>query len=77
MPRREVEVEIKCPVEGQKDWALTKVRGRFHCWAYKQSKNTDQKLGGAESVAIVELPDGRVRLATPERVRFLAPEVAT
>lgn len=47
----------------------------FHCWALRHGKQTRQgaeiRIPTMETVAICELPDGRVRMVNPEKVQFL------
>ncbi len=66
MASRRVEAELKMPMGTA--WKIAKVECDFHCWGYRKVGEAGQAM---ESVAICRLDDGRVRLALPEKVRFL------
>jgi hypothetical protein len=71
---RKVEVQIKLPVDGAPDkWAVTTRAAIFHRWGSRYSK-APNPTGNCETVGIVELDNGRIRMVSPEKVRFLEGE---
>lgn len=75
---RKVEIQFK-KFDKAKDQLLhLKEVATFHVWGYRQVKSMPgaPKVMVPETVAVCELSSGEIRLVSPEKVKFLEPEVA-
>lgn len=54
-------------VNGRRIWSDFVYEGLFHAWGHE-----DNGYGSMYSVAIIELPDGRVETVLPERIKFIS-----
>lgn len=71
---RNAEVRIKLPLEEDPSkWEEQTVTAVFHSWGFRQPKGgiPQEKPGGCESVGIVEIAGGAIRLVRPEKIKFL------
>lgn len=71
-PRVEVTAKFPSPEDPAQFTEQTR-QANFHVWAYRFGKRDDPaaKPGTVETVGLVELDCGRIRLIRPERIRFL------
>lgn len=66
---RTVLIKIKVEKAGRPE--LVEIPALFHVWGFRKSKHPDPKVITMETVAVCELPDGKIRLVMPEKVKFL------
>lgn len=66
---RSVKVKIKIDVGGKAE--LVEQEAKFHVWGFRKGKSPDPKLASMETIAVVELSDGKIRMVLPEKVQFL------
>lgn len=71
MKKRIVEIYQNQRVDGEMVKVLIGL-GTFHGWGF----DVNEDYAGSSTTAIVELPDGTVRLIYPTFIRFQSPEDA-
>lgn len=66
---RNVKVRIKMEIDGKVE--TVEQTAKFHVWGFRKGRSPDPKLASMETVGVVELPDGKIRMVLPEKVQFL------
>lgn len=67
---RKVLVTAKFPTPDGKS-ETKEIEAKFHVWGFRKMKSADPKIANMETIGIVEFDDGKIRMITPEKVRFL------